>query len=453
MALALDGHASQATTTSSISLSLTTTLTNDIIYVYGFFSGSSDTTAPTIGISDTAGLSWQKRLAPVYTGYDSTATAYWWFFSFWALSTGTLSADAITFTGGDTASAIYAIAINGADLTAPFDTNTSLPAYSADGDTATSVTISTNDQPDFVIYLNATATLPTGFTEISSTSSGSFGLLATESSYEITSSLLSSANFTGTLPFMDAIKSLSPSAGGNTLVSGGNSTTADGSTPAAPTLSNSLISTWYANGMSNYLNAASGGSVSSTINSGGLGLYVQANEIIAGTINSNGGSNATLGGGGGGVVILSYGSGGYTAGTYSTAGGAGTSPSGTGGNGAVYTYNYSTAPINVLNGTIALTSTLSTIDTLTITPSATGNIRIELDLTFNDTSNLTILKTVNGTQTTLYSVSSLSAGALPFIIKDNGNAIGTTITYTVQASSSGTSPTVNITGALVYETI
>ena len=283
--------------------------------------------------------------------------------------------------------------------------------------------------------------------------------LESNEGYEITSSIQSNTTLTFTSSgssnafFVDAIAEVSPSDGGNTLVSGGNSTTADGSTPTAPTLSNSLIATWYANGISSYLNAASGGSVSGTINSGGLGLYVQANEIIAGTINSNGGSNGTLGGGGGGVIVLSYGSGGYTAGTYSTAGGTATSPSGAGGNGAVYTYNYSTAPINVLNGTIALTSTLSTIDTLTITPSATGNIRIELDLTFNDTSNLTVLKTVNGTQTTLYSISSLSSGALPFILKDNGNAIGTTITYTIQASSSGTSPTVNITGAVVYETI
>ena len=62
----------------------------------------------------------------------------------------------------------------------------------------------------------------------------------------------------------------------------------------------------------------------------GYGLYIQANTITAGTINSAGkegitGNNNTqsAGGGGGGSLLFAYGSGGYTAGTYTTTGGAG----------------------------------------------------------------------------------------------------------------------------------
>ena len=80
---------------------------------------------------------------------------------------------------------------------------------------------------------------------------------------------------------------------------------------------------------------------------GGYGIYIQANQIIAGVINANGqnggGSSVytySMGGGGGGVILLAYGSGGYTAGTYNVSGGSGVatdgSPTGstyTGGNG------------------------------------------------------------------------------------------------------------------------
>lgn len=66
------------------------------------------------------------------------------------------------------------------------------------------------------------------------------------------------------------------------------------------------------------------------------GIYIQANQIIAGTINAvgMGGGGGQEGGGGGGAIILSYGSGGYTAGTYNVAGGtAGTGLGSGGGNG------------------------------------------------------------------------------------------------------------------------
>jgi len=160
----------------------------------------------------------------------------------------------------------------------------------------------------------------------------------------------------------------------STLVSGGVGATAssngtgtpagNGSTPSAPTITNSLIQSWHSNGFQNYLSGGSGGYCVNYNNGGGsYGIYIQANQIIAGTINANGGNGQTIngvggGGGGGGVILLAYGSGGYTAGTYNVSGGTGGTTSGftvnenggNGGAGQVLTYNYgSTPPIPMPN--------------------------------------------------------------------------------------------------------
>ncbi len=158
--------------------------------------------------------------------------------------------------------------------------------------------------------------------------------------------------------------------GGNgayTLAPGGNSSSPNGSTPAAPSsLSNSTIQSWFNDGIQNYLTGAICGTASSSSGGGhgSYGIFIQANEIIAGTINANGENGDTnYGGGGGGVILLAYGSGGYTAGTYNVSGGlAGGSGSGNGGNGQVITYDYGTTP------------PLSIQTTNSITPISTGRI-------------------------------------------------------------------------------
>ena len=159
--------------------------------------------------------------------------------------------------------------------------------------------------------------------------------------------------------------------GGSTLVAGGSGSNpgGNGATPSAPTLTNNLILYWYQTGFQNYLNGAGGGGGGNTFGGssgvGAYGIYIQANKIIAGTINANGqngsaGGNIGVGGGGGGgggggVILLAYGSGGYTAGTYNVSGGSGGTGTGgngnggTGGAGQVLTYNYSSygLPINI----------------------------------------------------------------------------------------------------------
>ena len=178
--------------------------------------------------------------------------------------------------------------------------------------------------------------------------------------------------------------------GGNTLVAGGaggldvskapGDPGSSGSTPSSPAvLDNANIITWYTGGFQNYIAAASGGGGGAgyPTYSGGnggassFGIYIQANEIIAGNIVASGGAGAAGvtgkrgggggGGGGGGIILLAYGPGGYTSGTYNFAGGAGGAggvgttvnkrnggAGGAGGNGNVLTYSWTTPPITII---------------------------------------------------------------------------------------------------------
>ena len=172
--------------------------------------------------------------------------------------------------------------------------------------------------------------------------------------------------------------------GGSTIVSGGGGGTSgcdnnlinggNGGTPYAPTLNNQMIQTWYNNGMQNYLEGAGGGGGGTTTctvgyggngGSGGGGIYIQATNLIAGTINANGqnGGNSYYyaggaGGGGGGSILLAYGSK-YIAGRYSTSGGSGglglyASNGGAGGSGQILLYHYTIPPISPSAGSIAV---------------------------------------------------------------------------------------------------
>ena len=115
--------------------------------------------------------------------------------------------------------------------------------------------------------------------------------------------------------------------GGSTTVSGGCHGAA-GQNATQPSLSNPNIQSWYSSGMVYYLSGAGGGNAQACNiyqqpGQGAYGLYVQANTIVAGTINAAGSSGvgsscfdgsgaytgANTGGGGGGTVVLAYHSG------------------------------------------------------------------------------------------------------------------------------------------------
>jgi hypothetical protein len=151
-----------------------------------------------------------------------------------------------------------------------------------------------------------------------------------------------------------------------------------GSTPGAPSLTSAGIQSWYAAGMSKYLAGAGGGGGAgsgydcsynggSNGGSGAFGIYIQADDVVAGTINAFGEAGGSVGsggggGGGGGVILLAYSDGQYTAGTYDVSGGSGGSantnggPGGNGGSGQVLTFDFgSSTPVT----SSATTTTIS----------------------------------------------------------------------------------------------
>ncbi|MEM3873237.1 MAG: hypothetical protein QXE05_11820 [Nitrososphaeria archaeon] len=154
--------------------------------------------------------------------------------------------------------------------------------------------------------------------------------------------------------------------GGSTVVSGGlglnngfnlAATSGTSASSLLPTLNNFDIQTMYNRSIQQYLEGAGGGSATNCGSteiggSGSYGVYIQANKVIAGFIDTRGqagsGSNEEAsGGGGGGAIIISYGLGGYIPGLYNYTGGAAGianyGKAGAGGSGVVVIYNYSSS--------------------------------------------------------------------------------------------------------------
>lgn len=159
---------------------------------------------------------------------------------------------------------------------------------------------------------------------------------------------------------------------------GGGSANAGSSAPV-PKLTGPEIQVWHNSVFSSYLTGAGGGGgcpnngysgnggktlasggtysnrtsactgVGGSGGSGSYGIYIQAQKIIAGTINANGqqgvsGSTDGGGGGGGGVIVLAYGSGGLTPGNYNVNGGASQLDGAPGGAGYVLNFSYGSSP-------------------------------------------------------------------------------------------------------------
>ena len=162
--------------------------------------------------------------------------------------------------------------------------------------------------------------------------------------------------------------------GGSTLVAGGagggfNAAGSPGSTPSAPSVSVSNITSWYNSGIQQYFAGAGGGGGAAEGNGntggagggGSLGLFMEARNITPGNIIASGnpggartGTAGGGGGGGGGSLLFVYGDK-YNPGNYTINGGAGSAgagsdPGGAGGSGQVILYKYTLleSPIPVL---------------------------------------------------------------------------------------------------------
>jgi len=174
MAIIVDGTASgqispQSTNyTSTMSISnLSCTKSNNIIVVFIASEYRNQSTSSTISSVSGGSLTWNRRTTNYRQGDQSQEI-------WWAYSPGIFNSSiTATFGGGpvDDAS-IIAFGLNGANISSPWDTNTSLPAKPAANVSSTS--ISTNSYNSFVLCfygsnINSVPTtlVPSGNTSIS----------------------------------------------------------------------------------------------------------------------------------------------------------------------------------------------------------------------------------------------------------------------------------------------
>lgn len=122
----LDGSATgNAAASTTVTASITTTKTNDIVIACVFVNGSPATVTPSGG-----GLSWNTRINGVNKVWE-----------FWALAASTLTAQTITITFNSAMTAgLIVSGWNGCNTSNPFDPGASPPAT---GQTAASVTVGT----------------------------------------------------------------------------------------------------------------------------------------------------------------------------------------------------------------------------------------------------------------------------------------------------------------------
>lgn len=147
--LSLDGSASNTGGTTTQTVTLSTTKTNDVIIVIATFNNSGGTIS---SISDTASLTWTgHRRATVTNG---TTTVEEWY----AISSGILTSDVITLNYSASASFSVATAfgVNGAHTAAPFDTNAAIP-FTGVG----TPSFTTSNANDFLVTGGANTCTPT----------------------------------------------------------------------------------------------------------------------------------------------------------------------------------------------------------------------------------------------------------------------------------------------------
>lgn len=169
--LAQDGFATSITVTGlACTVTLTTTMTNDIIVVMPVFTSGSTQTVSTV--TDTAGLTWTKLTSQA--GSSQIAEEIWW-----AYSSGALSSDNIVVTGvGFAPGRVTAFGVNGVsapNYSAPWDTNAGVPKGTFHSSTnTTNVTISTTATNTMLLSLlrvNGSAagiTRPSGWNSLGS---------------------------------------------------------------------------------------------------------------------------------------------------------------------------------------------------------------------------------------------------------------------------------------------
>src|SRR5437870_985300 len=160
--LALDGFTSNQASSTSVSSPLTTTNSNDVIYVSVTAKGGTGINTPTA-----TGLTFTLRKSAGTTPKFAT---------YYAIASSPLSAVSITATASGASYVIMnAFGVSGANTASPFDSNAAIPASNTGTGNSHSVTISTSNANDFLIGpvgiddptdACSTATALGGFTKI-----------------------------------------------------------------------------------------------------------------------------------------------------------------------------------------------------------------------------------------------------------------------------------------------
>jgi len=203
----IDGQANaNFSGTATGNVSLTTTQPDDIVVaiVHTETTGANGY-RPVGSVTDTAGLSWQRRAQYQWAGGRSTNsnTLEIW----WAHAPVALSADTITahITGGNVDDAtILAFGVAGADIDEPFDTNAGLPATATGGASSASTPsvagIETNAARALILAVagsprtGGTSSSPADFTTLANfTNSGGSDWSSQQSEYKLATAPLDNA--------------------------------------------------------------------------------------------------------------------------------------------------------------------------------------------------------------------------------------------------------------------
>lgn len=172
--MTVDGHAVNPTGSGTCApgvmgtctISVTTTLTNDVIVL--FVQCGLPGLLGSVTITDGSSLAWNTRVSWQQIG--NRAQGEWW-----AVSSGALSSDTVTatFTQSQTACNLLYIAINGANTATPYDSNAAEPA-TVNGNSPTSC-VMTTDNADVILFGEVGQTGTPVFTRPSGWTAGDTG--------------------------------------------------------------------------------------------------------------------------------------------------------------------------------------------------------------------------------------------------------------------------------------
>jgi hypothetical protein len=144
--LGLDGSTGGNTEGNSVSATLTTLSSNDVIILAA---GTSSSSTKVNSVTDTTGLTWNHRATE--KGSSSVEEEEWY-----AIANNPLSSDKITVTWSASGDNVFtAFGVSGAKTSSPFDSGTTPPAVSTGGGYSASVSVSTSNSNDFIFGLLA----------------------------------------------------------------------------------------------------------------------------------------------------------------------------------------------------------------------------------------------------------------------------------------------------------